>query len=70
VRPETGGLGHLRVVEPDEPCDRCEHPSKFHAGPEHGSECRIVEGRFWRGERVPRGMRAKQCLCDGFAVRP
>jgi hypothetical protein len=64
------GPGRLRDVNPDEPCDRCDHPSKFHAGPEHGSECRIVEGRYYRGETISRGMRAKKCLCDGFTVKP
>lgn len=65
MRPELGGV-ELRVVEPDELCDRCDHPSKFHAPPRYGSECRIVDGRYWRGDRVPRGMRAKQCWCDCF----
>lgn len=65
MRSETGGV-RLRDVEPDEPCGRCDHPFKFHAPPEYGTECRIVDGRFWRGERVPRGMRARQCICDGF----
>lgn len=59
-----------RVSEPDDPCDRCPHAYKWHAGPEFGRECRIVDGRFWRGERVPRGMRAKQCLCDRFEAKP
>lgn len=65
MRPETGGV-ELVVVEPDEPCGRCDHPSKYHAPPQYGSECRIVEGRFWRGERLPAGMRAKKCFCDLF----
>jgi hypothetical protein len=65
MRSETGGV-RLRAVEPDEPCGRCDHPSKYHAGAEYGSECRIVSGKLWRGERVPRGMRAHQCFCDGF----
>jgi hypothetical protein len=63
-------MSYLKEVSPGHPCDRCGHPSKFHAGPEHGSECRIVEGRFWRGETVPRGIRAKKCFCDGFFPKP
>lgn len=59
-------MSGLRVVEAAELCDRCDHPSKYHAGPERGSHCMIVDGKVWHGERVPRGMRAKQCLCNGF----
>lgn len=57
-------------VEPGHPCDRCLHPLKFHAGPDRGSRCMIVDGRVWRGVRVPKGMRAKQCWCDGFVRKP
>jgi hypothetical protein len=60
----------VRAVEPDEPCDRCGHPLKFHAGPEYGTECWIVGGRFWRGAALPSGIRAKKCLCDGFFPAP
>ena len=56
----------LVEVAPDHPCDRCEHPSKWHAGPEHWSECRVVDGRFYRGETISKGMRARKCPCDGY----
>lgn len=58
------------VVEPNDPCDRCTHPMKWHASTRYGMECRIVDGRYWRGDRVPRGMRALQCICDGFVPVP
>lgn len=58
-----------RKPEPADPCDRCDHVYKSHAGPEFGRECRIVDGRFWRGERVPAGVRSKKCLCDRFEVK-
>jgi len=70
VRPETGRGFELVLVEPNEPCDRCDHMSKHHAPPEYGTECRIVNGRFWRGERIPAGMRANKCMCDGFCLGP
>lgn len=70
MRDETSRSFELVLVEPNDPCDRCEHPFKYHAPPEYGTECRIVSGRYWRGERVPKGMRAQQCLCDGFSVKP
>lgn len=53
-------------IQPDHPCDRCDHPSKYHAVAAQGSECRVVGAKFWRGETVPRGMRAKKCPCDGY----
>jgi hypothetical protein len=59
-------VSYLKEIAPTDPCDRCEHPSKFHAGPDRGSRCMIVDGRVWRGQRVPKGMRAKQCWCDGY----
>lgn len=30
----------------------------------------IVEGKVWRGERIPKGMGAKACWCDGYVRRP
>lgn len=59
-------MSYLATVEPDDRCGRCDHPSKFHASAEYGSECRIVGERYWRGETLAKGMRAKKCLCDGF----
>jgi hypothetical protein len=57
-------------IAPDHPCDRCDHPSKYHAGPDRGSVCMVVAGRVFRGERIPKGLRAKQCLCDGYFPAP
>lgn len=56
----------LVEIEPDHPCDRCGHASKMHLPPDRGSRCAIVAGRYFRGERIPKGLRAKQCLCDGY----
>jgi hypothetical protein len=70
VRNETTRTFELVEVKPNDLCDRCDHPLKYHAPPRYGSECRIVDGRYWRGDRVPRGMRALQCFCDGFFAKP
>jgi hypothetical protein len=59
----------LVEIAPDHPCDRCGHPSKFHAPPERGSGCMIVDGRVWHG-RVTKPFRAKQCLCDSYFPKP
>ena len=59
-------MSYLREIEPTHPCDRCDHPLKFHAGAEGNSVCMIVQGKVWHGV-VPRGMKAKQCWCDGYS---
>lgn len=48
----------LVVVEPNDPCDRCGHPSKRHAGPERESVCEHP-----RCHPIKRG---DPSLCDGF----
>ena len=62
-------MTRLVEVAPDHVCDRCQHPLKYHAGSEGNSVCMVVNGKVWHGV-VPRGMRAKQCWCDGFVPRP
>ena len=57
-------------IAPNDPCDRCGHVSKFHAGPDKGSRCMVVGAKVWHGERIPAGMRAKACPCDGFFPKP
>ena len=61
---------HLVDVAPNHPCDRCSHPSKYHAGPDRGSRCMIVGERVWHGERIPKPLKAKACWCDGYVMKP
>jgi hypothetical protein len=50
----------LRVIEPEEECDRCGHASKYHGRPAEGSACKIVEGPASPGQK------AYRCFCDSF----
>lgn len=59
----------LIEIEPDHLCDRCDHPMRFHAGPDRGSVCMIAEGRVFRGPLEKRS-RAKRCWCDGYVRHP
>lgn len=56
-------------IAPNHPCDRCDHPSKYHAGPDRGSRCMIAGGRVWRGD-IAKAPRATRCWCDHFEVKP
>ena len=56
-------MSYVREVDPDEPCDRCGHASKWHAAPPD-SHCRIVGG-----PAIP-GAKAHRCPCDGFFPKP
>lgn len=46
----------------------CGHAYKWHQPPL--DECWVVYAKFWHGERIPRGLRAHQCTCNGFTLRP
>lgn len=57
-------------IDPKHPCDRCGHESRYHAGADRGSYCLIVGSKPWHGRVVPKGMKAHQCLCNGYFPKP
>jgi hypothetical protein len=59
-------------IAADHPCDRCGHASKFHAAPERGSGCQMVEaiGYSVYSKNAQISGKALQCFCDGFFPRP
>jgi len=62
----------LVEIDPNHPCDRCGHPSKYHAAPERGSGCMVAEGQgysaFTKHAQVTG--KAKQCFCDLYWPAP
>lgn len=58
----------LVEIAPDHPCDRCGHPSKYHAGADRGSGCMVYNGRVWRGTKLP--PKNGSCWCNGYFPAP
>jgi hypothetical protein len=65
-------VSYLREVAADHPCDRCGHPSKYHAAPERGSGCMIAEGQGYSAFTKHAGITGKavQCWCDCYFPKP
>ena len=67
---------HMVEIKPDHPCDKCGHPSKYHADVSRrdflrlGSRCMVVGTTVWHGERIPKPLKAKQCLCNQYEPKP
>ena len=56
----------VRPVDPDELCDRCDHPLKFHAPPELESVCMIAGAKVYPTIALHKRPRATKCWCDGY----